>query len=123
MRTIDPDRSPLVGICGTGGDSHNTINVSTTSAIVAAGAGAAVAKRGNYSVTSSSGSADVLDVVGVDINSEPHAVEAAIERNGIRFMLAPVFNLAMEVHGRNLESGRSSTFSDRSPILLELTHK
>ncbi len=48
MRTIDPDRSPLVGICGTGGDSYNTINVSTTSAIVAAGAGAAVAKHGNY---------------------------------------------------------------------------
>ncbi|WP_217472085.1 anthranilate phosphoribosyltransferase [Haloterrigena gelatinilytica] len=117
MRTIDPDRSPLVDICGTGGDSYNTINVSTTSAIVAAGAGAAVAKHGNYSVSSSSGSADVLDVVGVDTNSEPHAVEAAIERNGIGFMLAPVFNPAMEtVIGPRKELGVRTIFNVLGPL-------
>lgn len=117
MRTIDPDRAPLVDICGTGGDEYNTINVSTTSAIVAAGAGAVVAKHGNYSVSSSSGSADVLDVVGVEVEAEPQAVEAAIERDGIGFMLAPVFNPAMEtVIGPRKELGIRTIFNILGPL-------
>jgi anthranilate phosphoribosyltransferase len=116
-RTIDPDRRPLVDTCGTGGDDYNTINVSTTSAIVAAGTGAAIAKHGNYSVSSSSGSADVLEVAGVDVDAEPPAVEAAIERDGIGFMLAPVFHPAMKaVIGPRKELGMRTVFNVLGPL-------
>jgi len=116
-RTIEPDRSPLVDTCGTGGDDYSTINVSTTSAIVAAGAGAAVAKHGNYSVSSSSGSADVLEVAGADVDAEPPAVEAAIERDGIGFMLAPVFHPAMKaVIGPRKELGMRTIFNVLGPL-------
>ena len=116
-RTIDPDGKPLVDTCGTGGDDHDTINVSTTSAIVAAGAGAAVAKHGNYSVSSSSGSADVLEVAGVDVEAEPADVEAAIERDGIGFMLAPVFHPAMKaVIGPRKELGMRTVFNVLGPL-------
>jgi anthranilate phosphoribosyltransferase len=116
-RTISPDRSPLVDTCGTGGDDYDTINVSTTSAIVAAGAGVAVAKHGNYSVSSSSGSADVLEVAGVNVEAEPPAVEAAIERDGIGFMLAPVFHPAMKaVIGPRKELGMRTVFNVLGPL-------
>jgi anthranilate phosphoribosyltransferase len=115
-RTIDPDRAPLVDTCGTGGDDYDTINVSTTSAIVAAGAGVAVAKHGNYSV-SSSGSADVLEVAGVDVDAEPAAVERAIERDGIGFMLATVFHPAMKaVIGPRRELGMRTLFNVLGPL-------
>ncbi|GGI98104.1 anthranilate phosphoribosyltransferase [Halobellus salinus] len=116
-RTITPDRAPLVDTCGTGGDDHDTINVSTTSAIVAAGAGAAVAKHGNYSVSSSSGSADVLTVAGADVDAEPPAVQDAIERDGIGFMLAPVFHPAMKaVIGPRKELGMRTIFNVLGPL-------
>ncbi|MFB6169405.1 MAG: anthranilate phosphoribosyltransferase [Haloferacaceae archaeon] len=116
-RRIDPDNRPLVDTCGTGGDGHDTINVSTTSAVVAAGAGVAVAKHGNYSVSSSSGSADVLDELGVDIEAEPPAVEAAIERDGIGFMLAPVFHPAMKaVIGPRRELEMRTIFNVLGPL-------
>jgi len=116
-RTISPDRSPLVDTCGTGGDDYDTINVSTTSAIVAAGAGIAVAKHGNYSVSSTSGSADVLEVAGVNVEAEPPAVEEAIERDGIGFMLAPVFHPAMKaVIGPRKELGMRTVFNVLGPL-------
>ncbi|QIB75016.1 anthranilate phosphoribosyltransferase [Halogeometricum borinquense] len=116
-RTIEPDRTPLVDTCGTGGDDYDTINVSTTSAIVAAGAGAAVAKHGNYSVSSSSGSADVLEVAGANVEAEPPAVEEAIERDGIGFMLAPVFHPAMKaVIGPRKELGMRTIFNALGPL-------
>ncbi|WP_152042668.1 anthranilate phosphoribosyltransferase [Salinigranum salinum] len=116
-RTIDPDRRPLVDTCGTGGDDYDTINVSTTSAIVTAGAGAAIAKHGNYSVSSSSGSADVLEVAGVDVDAEPPSVEEAIERDGIGFMLAPVFHPAMKaVIGPRKELGMRTVFNVLGPL-------
>ncbi|WP_302081202.1 anthranilate phosphoribosyltransferase [Salinibaculum rarum] len=116
-RTITPDREPLVDTCGTGGDDYNTINVSTTSAIVAAGAGVPVAKHGNYSVSSSSGSADVLEEVGVNVEAEPSAVEEAIERDGIGFMLAPVFHPAMKaVIGPRKELGMRTVFNVLGPL-------
>jgi len=117
-RTIEPDREPLVDTCGTGGDDYDTINVSTTAAIVAAGAGVPIAKHGNYSVSSSSGSADVLEVAGADVEAEPPAVEEAIETDGIGFMLAPVFHPAMKaVIGPRKELGMrtTSTCSARLP--------
>ncbi|KTG09294.1 anthranilate phosphoribosyltransferase [Haloprofundus marisrubri] len=116
-RTISPDKTPLVDTCGTGGDDYDTINVSTTSAIVAAGADVAVAKHGNYSVSSSSGSADVLEVAGVDVEAEPPAVERAIERDGIGFMLAPVFHPAMKaVIGPRKELGMRTLFNVLGPL-------
>ncbi|WP_435062805.1 anthranilate phosphoribosyltransferase [Halobaculum sp. EA56] len=116
-RTIEPDRGPLVDTCGTGGDDHDTINVSTTSAIVAAGAGVTVAKHGNYSVSSSSGSADVLEVAGVEVDAEPPAVEEAIERDGIGFMLATVFHPAMKaVIGPRKELGMRTIFNVLGPL-------
>jgi len=116
-RTIDPDRTPLVDTCGTGGDDHDTINVSTASAIVASGAGVPVAKHGNYSVSSSSGSADVLEEAGVEVDAEPPAVERAIEEDGIGFMLAPVFHPAMKaVIGPRKELGMRTVFNVLGPL-------
>jgi len=116
-RTIEPDRETLVDTCGTGGDDYDTINVSTTSAIVAAGAGVPVAKHGNYSVSSSSGSADVLEEVGVTVDAEPPAVETAIEEEGIGFMLAPVFHPAMKaVIGPRKELGMRTVFNVLGPL-------
>lgn len=116
-RTIEPDRDPLVDTCGTGGDDYDTINVSTTSAIVAAGAGVPIAKHGNYSVSSSSGSADVLEEVGVTVDAEPPAVADAIEDEGIGFMLAPVFHPAMKaVIGPRKELGMRTIFNVLGPL-------
>ncbi|WP_440989101.1 anthranilate phosphoribosyltransferase [Haloarchaeobius baliensis] len=116
-RTISPNRAPLVDTCGTGGDDYDTINVSTTSALVASGAGVPVAKHGNYSVSSSSGSADVLEVAGVDVAAEPAAVEAQIEDDGIGFMLATVFHPAMKaVIGPRQELGMRTVFNVLGPL-------
>ena len=116
-RTINPDREGMVDTCGTGGDEYDTINVSTTSAIVTAGVGVPVAKHGNYSVSSNSGSADVLEVAGVTVDAEPAAVELAIERDGIGFMLAPVFHPAMKaVIGPRKELGMRTIFNVLGPL-------
>ena len=116
-RTISPQRKPLVDTCGTGGDGYDTINVSTASAVVASAAGAAVAKHGNYSVSSSSGSADVLEEMGVEIDAEPSAVEASIDEIGVGFMLAPVFHPAMKrVIGPRKELGARTVFNVLGPL-------
>ena len=116
-RTITPERDVLVDTCGTGGDDYDTINVSTTSAIVAAGAGVPVAKHGNYSVSSSSGSADVLEEIGVTVDAEPPAVEGHIQDAGIGFMLAPVFHPAMKaVIGPRQELGMRTIFNILGPL-------
>jgi len=86
----------LLDTCGTGGDKIKTFNVSTTAAFVIAGADVKVAKHGNRSVTSKSGSADVLERLGVNIAVEPETVEKAIEQVGIGFMFAPAFHPAMK---------------------------
>ena len=116
-RSIDPADYPIVDIVGTGGDDYNTINVSTTSAIVAAGAGVTIAKHGNYSVSSSSGSADVLKEIGVSIEAEPAQVKQSIEDRGIGFMLAPVFHPAMKaVIGPRKELGMRTVFNVLGPL-------
>ena len=115
--TIDPDQELLVDTCGTGGDDYDTINVSTTSAIVAAGCGVPIAKHGNYSVSSQSGSADVLEEVGVTVDADPEAVERAIEDHGIGFMLAPVFHPAMKaVIGPRKELEMRTIFNVLGPL-------
>jgi len=116
-RTIEPDRAPLVDTCGTGGDDFDTINVSTTSAIVAAGAGAPVAKHGNYSVSSSSGSSDVLEELGLDMDTAPEAVESTIDEVGIGYMHAPAFHPAMKaVIGPRRELGMRTIFNVLGPL-------
>ncbi len=86
----------LVDTCGTGGDSSASFNISTASAIVAAAAGAQVAKHGNRSMTSNSGSADVLEVAGVKLDISPRQVAQCIEQVGVGFMFAPAHHGAMK---------------------------
>ena len=81
--------------CGTGGDGAGTFNISTTVAFVLAGAGVKVAKHGNRGVSSKSGSADVLQALGVEVELPPAAVAKCIEETGIGFLFAPQFHMAM----------------------------
>jgi anthranilate phosphoribosyltransferase len=86
----------LVDTCGTGGDASGSFNISTASALVAAAAGARVAKHGNRSMTSSSGSADVLEAAGVRLDITPQQVAECIEQVGVGFMFAPAHHGAMK---------------------------
>jgi len=86
----------LVDTCGTGGDKIKTFNISTCAMFVAAGAGVQIAKHGNRSVTSKSGSADVLEALGVTIDLPPPEVQRCIEKVGMGFMFAPRFHPAMK---------------------------
>ncbi len=114
--SINPNISNLVDTCGTGGDSSRTINVSTIAAIIAAGAGVPIAKHGNRSVSSKSGSFDVLEKLGVRI-LEPEAVARSIEALGIGFMFAPLFHPSMKnVMPIRKELGVRSIFNMLGPL-------
>ena len=93
---INPKAEKLIDTCGTGGDLSHTFNISTTSAFVVSGAGLAVAKHGNRSVSSSCGSADLLVALGVKLDIEPDAVADAIDNVGIGFLFAPALHKAMK---------------------------
>ncbi|UCC58755.1 MAG: anthranilate phosphoribosyltransferase [Candidatus Bathyarchaeum sp.] len=107
----------LVDTCGTGGDKIKTFNISTTAAFVGAGAEVAVAKHGNKSVTSKSGSADVLERLGLDLKMDPEAVERAIQKVGVGFMFAPAFHPAMKYAiGPRREVGIRTVFNVLGPL-------
>ena len=90
------ERSQLVDTCGTGGDASGTFNISTAAALVAAAAGAKVAKHGNRAVTSASGSADVLEEIGIPVDLSPAAAAEAIRKYGFAYLHAPAMHTAIK---------------------------
>jgi anthranilate phosphoribosyltransferase len=93
---VDVDKERLVDTCGTGGDASGSFNISTASAFVVAAAGARVAKHGNRSVSSKSGSADVLEAAGVNLELSPAQVATCVNDIGVGFMFAPMHHSAMK---------------------------
>ncbi len=93
---VDVDKTHLVDTCGTGGDSSGSFNISTASALVVAAAGGKVAKHGNRSITSKSGSADVLETAGVNLEINAEQVAECVNEIGVGFMFAPLHHSAMK---------------------------
>ncbi len=113
-----PPGLPVVDTCGTGGDASGTFNISTTAAFVAAGAGARVAKHGNRSITSRSGSADVLEKLGVKIDMTPQQAAEVLEIAGISFLFAPGYHPAFgNIMGPRRELGFRTVFNLMGPML------
>ncbi len=107
----------VLDTCGTGGDMSHTFNISTTVAIVVAAAGVPVAKHGNRSVSSKSGSADVLEALGVKIDLQPEKVEKCLFETGFGFLFAPLFHPAMKFAiGPRREMGIRTIFNILGPI-------
>lgn len=114
---INPKVDFCIDTCGTGGDGSNTFNISTAAAIVTAAGGVCVAKHGNRSVSSRSGSADVLEALGVNISLEPSMVEKCIEQVGIGFLFAPLFHQSMKyAAGPRQELGIRTIFNVLGPL-------
>jgi len=110
-------KRPLIDTCGTGGDKSGTFNISTATAIVAAAAGATVAKHGNRAASSRCGSADVLEELGVRVDMPPEKVEDCLEQAGIGFMFAPVFHKSMKYAAQpRRELGIRTVFNLVGPV-------
>jgi anthranilate phosphoribosyltransferase len=107
----------VVDTCGTGGDMAHTFNISTTTAVVVAACGVPVAKHGNRSVSSRSGSADVLEALGVKIDLEPEKVQKCLLETGFGFLFAPLFHPAMKYAiGPRREIGIRTIFNILGPL-------
>lgn len=117
MRRVDLNAENVVDIVGTGGDGADLFNVSTAASFVAAAAGAHVAKHGNRSVSSSSGSADLFDVAGIYLDLKPEQVARCIEQVGVGFMFAPNHHPAMRYAiGPRREMGVRTLFNILGPL-------
>ncbi len=116
-KRIHTTASTVVDTCGTGGDAANTFNISTTTAFVVAGCGVTVAKHGNRSVSSQCGSADLLEALGVKIDTPPEIVEEAVGEIGIGFLFAPLYHGAMKYAAKaRKEVGIRSIFNMLGPL-------
>lgn len=100
----------VIDNCGTGGDGHGTFNISTTASLIASSIGVYVAKHGNKAVTSSSGSADILEASGININLTPEQVSLCLEKNNFGFMYAPLHHLSM----RHVAESRKTISPDKT---------
>lgn len=117
LKVETPDPEELLDMCGTGGDASHTFNISTAAMFVAAAGGARVAKHGGRSSSSSSGSADVLEALGVCINASPEQVAESINETGIGFMFAPAHHGAMKnVAAVRKELGVRTMFNILGPL-------
>ncbi len=116
-KRIQAGEPTVVDTCGTGGDVKGTFNISTTTAFVVAGCGVTVAKHGNRSVSSQCGSADVLEALGINLDTDPEIVEEAVQEIGIGFLFAPVYHGAMKYAARaRKEVGLRSIFNMLGPL-------
>jgi len=114
---VDVNKDHLVDTCGTGGDSSGSFNISTASAFVVAAAGGHVAKHGNRSITSKSGSADVLEAAGVNLNATPEQVADCVNNIGVGFMFAPAHHGAMKhAIGPRKEMAARTIFNVLGPL-------
>ncbi len=114
---IQAATTPVVDTCGTGGDGLKTFNISTTTAFVVAGCGVTVAKHGNRSVSSKCGSADLLETLGIKLDTDPEVVEEAVREIGIGFLFAPLYHSAMRhVAKARMEVGVRSIFNMLGPL-------
>ncbi|MBX5464620.1 MAG: anthranilate phosphoribosyltransferase [Clostridia bacterium] len=114
---VERKRTPVVDTCGTGGDGAGTFNISTTAAFVVAGAGQAVAKHGNRSVSSRAGSADVLEALGVAVDLDAEAAGRCLDQAGIAFLFAPRLHAAMRhAAGPRRELGFRTIFNVLGPL-------
>lgn len=114
---IQTSAATVVDTCGTGGDSAQTFNISTTTAFVVAGCGITVAKHGNRSVSSKCGSADLLEALGVKLDTDPEIVEEAVQEIGIGFLFAPLYHSAMKYAAKaRKEVGLRSIFNMLGPL-------
>jgi anthranilate phosphoribosyltransferase len=117
MRRVATRREPLLDTCGPGGLGRDLFNVSTAAAVVAAGAGAAVAKHGNRAISSKVGSADVLAAAGVEIELTPESAGRQLDEVGLAFLFAPMFHPAMKELGTvRRELGVRTIFNALGPL-------
>ncbi|MGB3597643.1 MAG: anthranilate phosphoribosyltransferase, partial [Pseudomonas neustonica] len=115
--TVSIDAERLVDTCGTGGDGANIFNVSTAAALVVAAAGGKVAKHGNRAVSGKSGSADLLEAAGVNLDLTPEQVARCVETVGVGFMFAPAHHGAMKhAIGPRREPGLRTIFNMLGPM-------